>query len=318
MGAVRCAERVYRRSEKEPIPDDFGTRGAFLLAGGTTVPPAVANRGDLCQSGEYHNSNSQYDENNTGRTVKRFRCRFIGKNRCDTSPDKRENHAKHPHKRIRHAADGEVRDCTGQRGERHDKYASADCGFQFVAEHGGQNQQHHHAAAGTDKTADKPDQHTADDGLHGTLVRRYAHHCLFGGHNRTDDEFDAEQEGHKYGKASHCPRGQQAGDVTADHGERKHADHHQQAVFYIQIFVFTVGVGGHSARQYVGRQGNADRHVRVHVQEGDEHGADDGGSTHARKAGAESGTHACEKRNNNREKQGHISVPPAGFRLNCD
>ena len=88
--------------------------------------------------------------------------------------------------------------------------------------------------------------------------------------------------------------GSRLGDVTADHGERKHADHHQQAVFYIQIFVFTVGVGGHSARQYVGRQGNADRHVRVHVQEGDEHGADDGGSTHARKAGAESGTHACE------------------------
>ena len=83
-------------------------------------------------------------------------------------------------------------------------------------------------------------------------------------------------------------------------------------------FVFAVGVGGHRARQYVGRQGNADRHVWVHMQEGDEHGADDGGSTHARKAGAESGTHACEKCNNNREKQGHISVPPAGFRLNCD
>ena len=27
------------------LPDDFGTRGAFLLAGGTVVPPAVANRG---------------------------------------------------------------------------------------------------------------------------------------------------------------------------------------------------------------------------------------------------------------------------------
>ena len=45
MGAVRCAERVYRRSEKELLPDDFGTHGAFLLAGGTVVPPAVANRG---------------------------------------------------------------------------------------------------------------------------------------------------------------------------------------------------------------------------------------------------------------------------------
>ena len=45
MGAVRCAERVYRRSEKELLPDDFGTRGAFLLAGGPVVPPAVANRG---------------------------------------------------------------------------------------------------------------------------------------------------------------------------------------------------------------------------------------------------------------------------------
>ena len=45
MGAVRCAERVYRRSEKELLPGDFGTRGAFLLAGGTVVPPAVADRG---------------------------------------------------------------------------------------------------------------------------------------------------------------------------------------------------------------------------------------------------------------------------------
>ena len=46
MGAVRCAERVYRRSEKELLPDDFGTvYGPFLLVGGTVVPPAVANRG---------------------------------------------------------------------------------------------------------------------------------------------------------------------------------------------------------------------------------------------------------------------------------
>ena len=45
MGAVRCAERVYRRFEKEPLPDDFGMSGAFLLAGRTVVLPTVTNRG---------------------------------------------------------------------------------------------------------------------------------------------------------------------------------------------------------------------------------------------------------------------------------
>ena len=40
--ALNASIAVLRRS---PLPDDFGTRGAFLLAGRTVVPPAVANRG---------------------------------------------------------------------------------------------------------------------------------------------------------------------------------------------------------------------------------------------------------------------------------
>ena len=74
----------------------------------------------------------------------------------------------------------------------HDKDAGADRCFQFVAKNRCQDQKHHHAAAGTDKAADKSDHHTADDRLDRTFFGRNALHGFLGGHDRTHDKFDTE------------------------------------------------------------------------------------------------------------------------------
>ncbi len=65
--------------------------------------------------------------------------------------------------------------------------------------------------------------------------------------------------------------------------------------FYVQILIFMVGVGGDGAGQHIRGKGDAHSHVRVHVQKGDEHGADDGGGAQARKARAQTRAHAREK-----------------------
>ena len=54
----------------------------------------------------------------------------------------------------------------------------------------GQDQQHHHTAAGADETADEADQHTAYQRLDGSFLRGDALHGFLGGHYGTDDEFD--------------------------------------------------------------------------------------------------------------------------------
>ena len=48
-----------------------------------------------------------------------------------------------------------------------------------------------------------------------------------------------------------------------------------------------VGVGRDGAGQHIRREGDAHGHIGVHMQKGDEHGADDSRRAHARKAGAE-------------------------------
>ena len=45
----------------------------------------------------------------------------------------------------------------GAGGECHNEYACADSGFQFIIQHGRQNQKHHHSSARTYKSADKAD-----------------------------------------------------------------------------------------------------------------------------------------------------------------
>ena len=80
--------------------------------------------------------------------------------------------------------------CTGQSGKSHNKDAGSHSRFQLIAQDRSQDQQHHHAAAGTDETADKADQHTAYQRLDGSFFRGDALHGFLGGHYGTDDEFD--------------------------------------------------------------------------------------------------------------------------------
>ena len=238
---------------------------------------------------------AQQHKDNAGGAVQGLRRGFVGKYRRDPRPDQREHHAQGKHCPVRCAADGKVRDSTGQRGEGHDEHTGAHGGFQLVAQHAGQDQRHHHAAARTHEAADKADQNAAHNGLNGALLGGNALHGLLGGHNGADDELDAQQEGHEYGEASHGVGGEKAGNIAAHHGEQKHRRHHDKAVAHVQIPVFMIGVGGDGAGQHVGGQSDAYRHVGVHAQKCDEHGTDDRRGAHARKAGAEACAHAGEK-----------------------
>ena len=47
--------------------------------------------------------------------------------------------------------------------------------------------------------------------------------------------------------------------------------------------------------KHIRGKSNAHSHVGVHVQKGDEHGADDRRRAHTGKAGAKAGTHASKK-----------------------
>ena len=58
---------------------------------------------------------------------------------------------------------------TGQGGEGHNEHAGAHGGLQLVAQHTGEDEQHHHAVACADEAAAETDEHTAHDGLDGTL-----------------------------------------------------------------------------------------------------------------------------------------------------
>ena len=75
-----------------------------------------------------------------------------------------------------------------------------------------------------------------------------------------------------------------------------------------------VGVGRDSAGQHVRRQGDAHRHVGVHVQESDEHGADDRRRAHAGKAGAKAGPHAGKKGDQNGKQHVHLMHSPLKYR----
>ena len=99
-------------------------------------------------------------------------------------PKERENDAENEACDIRHAADGEVADATGQRSERHDEHTGANRHVHLIAEERRQNEQQHHAAARADEATDKPDEDTADDGFDEAFLRRSRGHLLFGRFDR--------------------------------------------------------------------------------------------------------------------------------------
>ena len=205
-------------------------------------------------------------------------------------------------------------DRTGQGGEGHNEHAGAHGGLQLVAQHAGEDEQHHHAAARADKAADETDEHSAHHRLDRTFFCADALHGFLGGHYRAHNKLDAQQEGHEHREAAHGGRGHSAGHPAAHHREHQHAGHHDQAVFEIQILVFVIGIGRNGAGQHIRRQGNAHRHIGVHVQEGDEHGADDRRRAHTGKAGAKAGPHAGKKGDKNRKQHAHFMRSPLRFR----
>lgn len=69
--------------------------------------------------------------------------------------------------------------------------------------------------------------------------------------NRPYDKSDSRQERHEHGKIAQGGGRNQTGDIAADYGEQKYACHHDQAISDIQILIFSIGVGGYGAGQYV-------------------------------------------------------------------
>ena len=145
-----------------------------------------------------------------------------------------------------------MRDCSGKCGEGHDKDACSNGCFEFVSQNRSQNQKHHHTAAGTDKAAYKSDDDTADNRLHGTFLSGYALHRFLGSHNRSHNEFDTQQESHKDGEIAHGCGWNQAGYIAAHNSEDQDSNHHDQAVFDIQILVLAVSISRNGAGQYIG------------------------------------------------------------------
>ena len=249
----------------------------------------------LFQQVEGHDGGAEDHQHHAGGAVQRFGFGLVGKERGAAGSGQGGDDAENQGGQIGRAADGHVGGRAGEGGKGHNEYAGANGGLQFVPQHAGKHQQHHHAAARAHEATDEANDDTADHRLDGTLFGGDTQHGLLGGHNGTDDELDAQQERHDHGEASHGAGGHQAGDVAACHGEQKHGDHHNDAVPDIQVLVFAVGVGGDGAGQHVGGQSDAYRHVGVHAQKCDEHGTDDRRGAHARKAGAEARAHAGEK-----------------------
>ena len=95
----------------------------------------------------------------------------------DSCPDEGENHAQDQHGKVGCTAKGEMADRAGQRREGHDENTCSYSGFQFVAEYGGQNNQHHHAPACTDKSADEADEDAADDTFRDLAAFGFVHSC---------------------------------------------------------------------------------------------------------------------------------------------
>ena len=105
--------------------------------------------------------NAKDDQNRAGNAIEGLWLRLIGKKCGELRKQQSAQYAHDEHYHVRCAADGEVADSAGQGSRAHNKHTGADRRFQLVTQHGGQNEQHHHAAACPDEAADKADHCTA-------------------------------------------------------------------------------------------------------------------------------------------------------------
>ena len=178
--------------------------------------------------------------------------------RADNADNKRLN--------IRHSADYKMADGACERSGAHNKHACADCRFKLVTKHGGEHQEHHHSAAGTDKAANEADRRAACNGANRLLLCRGGKQALFRLRYRLNYEFNAEQKGHKNGKITHCCFGHNTCNIAARHREAKHGNHHYDSVFYIKIFIFSISYCRGGTGKNIAGKSNAHCKIRIHVK----------------------------------------------------
>ena len=242
-----------------------------------------------------HYDDSQEYQEHTGGTVQGFGGCLVCEHRGNPGPQEGKNNAQEEYTPVRRTTDGKMGSSTGKRRKGHDEHTGSYGSFQLIPQDTCENQQHHHSAARSYKAADKTNHAAADQRLHRPFPGGNALHGLFGGHNRPDNEFHTQQEGHKHGKAAHGSGGNETGNVASHNGKGQHTDHHNQAVSYIQVFVLSIGVGRHRTGQNIGGKGDAYRHIGLHVKKCNQHGTDDRGGTESGKAGAQARAHSREK-----------------------
>ena len=98
----------------------------------------------------------------------------------------------------------------GQCSKGHDKDAGADGCLQLIAKYGGEDQQHHHSAACTDKAADQSDYDSTENGLDDSGFLVDGHHFFLCCHNRPHNEFDTKQHRHNGREPAHRIAGDKA------------------------------------------------------------------------------------------------------------
>lgn len=102
--------------------------------------------------------NADDKQNNTYDTVKNFGCRPVRYLRGDESENECRGNAYAKVKEIRRSVYDKMTEGACEGGERHHKDAGTNSCLELVAEHRGEDHQHHHTAARTDKSADETDK----------------------------------------------------------------------------------------------------------------------------------------------------------------
>ena len=254
---------------------------------------------------------AQHGQHHARDAIERFCVGTVGEQRGHTRAQQCGRGAYGEREQVRQAADGHVGHGAGERGEGHDEHAGADCRFQLIAQHAGEDEQQHHTAASADEAADKADEHAAQHGLHGFCAGAFVRVGPFGRHHGTHDEFNAQQQRHHNRETAHGAVGHQRGRPASHHCEHEHRAQHDEPVFDVQIFVFAVGVGGHRRGQHVGRKRDADGLIGGEAQERDEHGGDDSRGRKPGQPGADAGAQAGKDINEDVKR--HIDLPPGHF-----
>ena len=119
-------------------------------------------------------------------------------------------------------------------------------------------------------------------------------HLGLGGHDRPDDEFQADGTDHEDGKVLHDGVGGELADVAAHQGKDQDGQEQYHTVFYVQILSLGIRPSGDGRGEHVRGQRNGDRLIGGHIAEGHQRRCDDEGSGETGKAGADASSNAGE------------------------